>query len=56
MVATGRLMNGEEPFDYICWDLYARTSQHYKDHPETLAWRAETLQGIEHVSGIKVVR
>ena len=27
-------------FDYVCWDLYARTSQYYKDHPETLAWRA----------------
>ena len=27
------LMDGEQPFDYICWDLYARTSQHYKDHP-----------------------
>ena len=45
------LMNGEEPFDYICWDLYARTSQHYKDHPETLAWRAETLHGIESGQG-----
>ncbi len=45
------LMNGEEPFDYICWDLYARTSQHYRDHPETLAWRAETLHGIESGKG-----
>ncbi|MEP6715690.1 MAG: arginine--tRNA ligase, partial [Terriglobia bacterium] len=34
-------------FDYLCWDLYARTSQHYKDHPEDLAWRAETLHAIE---------
>ena len=46
------LMNGEEPFDYICWDLYARTSQHYKDHPEALAWRAETLHGIESGKGV----
>ncbi len=45
------LMNAEEPFDYICWDLYARTSQHYKDHPEALAWRAETLHGIESGKG-----
>jgi arginyl-tRNA synthetase len=34
-------------FDYLCWDLYARISQHYKDHPETLAWRAEVLHGVE---------
>jgi arginyl-tRNA synthetase len=38
-------------FDYICWDLYARTSQHYKDHPETLLWRAEVLHGVEAGSG-----
>ena len=24
-------------FDYLCWDLYARTSQYYKDNPEALA-------------------
>lgn len=41
------LMNGEERFDYICWELYARTSQYYKDHPEALKWRAETLHEIE---------
>ena len=38
-------------FDYLCWDLYARTSQHYKDHPEALAWRAEVLHGVEAGSG-----
>ncbi len=38
-------------FDYICWDLYARTSQHYKDHPEDLTWRAETLHAIESGEG-----
>jgi arginyl-tRNA synthetase len=38
-------------FDYVCWDLYARTSQHYKDHPETLAWRAEVLHGVEAGAG-----
>ena len=21
-------------FDYYCWDLYARTSSYYKEHPE----------------------
>ena len=45
------LMDGEQPFDYICWDLYARTSQHYKDHPEALVWRAETLHAIEAGTG-----
>jgi arginyl-tRNA synthetase len=31
--------------------LYARTSQHYKDHPESLLWRAEVLHGVEAGSG-----
>jgi arginyl-tRNA synthetase len=34
-------------FDYLCWDLYARISTHYKENPDTLAWRAETLHAIE---------
>ncbi|MBY0504861.1 MAG: arginine--tRNA ligase [Bryobacteraceae bacterium] len=34
-------------FDYYCWDLYARTSTYYKDHPDSLAWRAEVLHSIE---------
>ena len=34
-------------FDYLCWDLYARTSAHYKEQPESLAWRSETLHAIE---------
>ena len=38
-------------FDYLCWDLYARTSQHYKEAPESLAWRSETLHAIEAGSG-----
>ncbi len=41
----------EQPFDYLCWDLYARTSQYYKDNPEALAWRAETLHSIEAGEG-----
>ena len=39
--------NPSEPFDYICWDLYARISAYYKEAPEALAWRAETLHAIE---------
>ena len=38
-------------FDYLCWDVYARTSQYYQDHPESLAWRADTLHAIEAGSG-----
>jgi arginyl-tRNA synthetase len=34
-------------FDYYCWDLYARISQYYKDHPESLEWRKQLLHAIE---------
>ena len=50
--AVGALITGDGPrFDYLCWDLYARTSQHFKDQPEALAWRAATLHSIEAGSG-----
>ena len=45
------LIDGAERFDFICWELYARTSQHYKDNPEALAWRASTLHEIEAGTG-----
>jgi len=38
-------------FDYLSWDLYARTSAHYKEHPESLQWRADTLHAIEEGHG-----
>ena len=38
-------------FDYYCWDLYARTSSYYKDHPEALEWRGATLHAIEAGAG-----
>jgi arginyl-tRNA synthetase len=38
-------------FDYYCWDLYAKVSQHFKDNPDSLAWRKETLHAIEHRDG-----
>jgi arginyl-tRNA synthetase len=41
----------DEKFDYLCWDLYARISNYYKDHPEGLEWRAETLHAIESGEG-----
>ncbi len=34
-------------FDYVCWDLYARISSYYKDHPEAIEWRKQTLHEIE---------
>lgn len=42
-----RALIAQPRFDYMCWDLYARTSSYYKDHPESLAWRHETLHAIE---------
>src|SRR5258707_10923760 len=40
------LINGTR-FDYLCWDVYARVSAYYQEHPEALAWRHETLHAIE---------
>jgi arginyl-tRNA synthetase len=48
---VAELIRTEPRFDYLCWDLYARTSVHYKDAPESLAWRAETLHSIEAGEG-----
>ncbi len=45
------LARGPARFDYLCWDLYARTSQHYKNEPDSLAWRQETLHAIEAGEG-----
>lgn len=39
------------PFDYYCWDLYAEVSSFYKDNPEALGWRADTLHVIEAGEG-----
>ncbi len=49
--AEVRKLTAEPHFDYFCWDLYARTSQHYKDEPPALAWRAKTLEAIEANEG-----
>jgi len=38
-------------FDYLCWDLYARTSAYYAEAPESRAWRSETLHAIEAAGG-----
>ncbi len=38
-------------FDYYCWDLYARVSAYFQEHPEALGWRHETLHAIESGAG-----
>jgi len=38
-------------FDYLCWDLYAKISAHYKEDPSALAWRSGTLHEIEAGEG-----
>lgn len=45
------LANHTARFDYLCWDLYARISAHYKEQPESLQWRTETLHAIESGEG-----
>ncbi|MBI3473046.1 MAG: arginine--tRNA ligase [Candidatus Solibacter usitatus] len=47
-----RALAAQPRFDYLCWDLYARTSAYYKDHPEAAAWRTETLHAIEAGEGV----
>jgi arginyl-tRNA synthetase len=39
-------------FDYLCWDLYARISQHYAENEAARQWRAETLHAIEAGAGV----
>src|SRR6185436_5730401 len=38
-------------FDYLCWDLYARVSAYYEEHPEAKEWRVSTLHAIEAGQG-----
>lgn len=38
-------------FDYLCWDLYARTSSYYTENETAKQWRAETLHSIESGEG-----
>ncbi|HUS18425.1 MAG TPA: arginine--tRNA ligase [Terriglobales bacterium] len=37
----------DQPFDYYCWDLYARVSAWYEDAPPNKAIRLKTLHEIE---------
>ena len=45
------LANPVVRFDYLCWDLYARTSQYYSEHPDAIEWRKATLHAIEGGEG-----
>ena len=45
LIAGGH--NGK-PFDYYCWDLYARVSLWYEESKENLKLRLQTLHDIEH--------
>jgi arginyl-tRNA synthetase len=41
-------------FDYLCWDVYTRVSNHYQDHPDdSKRWRQETLHAIEANHGVE---
>jgi arginyl-tRNA synthetase len=40
-------------FDYVCWDVYARTSQYYDEHKDALEWRHATLHSIEAGHGVE---
>ncbi len=48
-----RKLIAETRFDYVCWDVYARTSQYYEEHKDALQWRHETLHSIEAGHGIE---
>lgn len=52
--ALDRMLPGDRPFDYYCWDLYTRVGLFYRNddpngepNPERLKLRAETLHQLE---------
>ena len=40
-----------EPFDFVCWDLYAEVGRWYEEDEARLAIRRETLHALEHDEG-----
>src|SRR5665213_50089 len=48
-----RAMIAEPKFDYVCWDVYAETSQYYDEHKDALAWRHAILHSIEAGHGVE---
>ena len=49
--AEVEVLSKSDRFDYLCWDLYARTSAYYATNPEAVQWRRDTLHAIEHGEG-----
>lgn len=48
---VAQLVEINERFDYVCWDVYSKMAQYYADHPDALEWRKETLHRIENQEG-----
>ena len=48
---AARINDPSTRFDYLCWDLYARVSAYYEEHPEAKEWRVSTLHAIEAGQG-----
>src|SRR4029078_3156468 len=48
---VAELIRTHPRFDYLCWDLYARTSASYDESPELNAPPPETLHAIEAGEG-----
>lgn len=46
-----RIESDDEPFDYFCWDLYARVAKVYEENAEAKQWRLDTLHEIESQEG-----
>jgi len=47
MSAIWAKCDDSQPFDYWCWDVYARVAQEYQINPELKAKRAEVLHAVE---------
>ena len=45
------IQSTDRPFDYVCWDVYAKVSAYFREHPEALNWRHDTLHAIEAGEG-----
>jgi len=43
----------KQPFDYYCWDLYARVTQWLEEDPVRNELRAATLKAIEHGGSVE---
>ncbi|HEX7828403.1 MAG TPA: arginine--tRNA ligase [Thermoanaerobaculia bacterium] len=46
-----QLIETNERFDYVCWDVYSKMANYYAEHPEAKEWRRETLHRIEQQEG-----